>query len=126
MKPNFPMTTHPFSSRSFVRRLAAAALPLALLAMTACTRTPTISTLAAGHAITADIDGNSTKVEALPERGVLSSEFGQVTIERARMRVGELAWVKIAEDVPVNVTIHRGKIALNAGRVSVAQTVSHP
>jgi len=99
---------------------------LALLAMTACTRSPEISTSAAGHSITADIKGNGTKVEALPERGVLSSEFGQVTIERARMRVGELAWVKIQEGVPVSVAIHRGKIALNAGSVSVAQTVSHP
>jgi hypothetical protein len=120
------MTTHLSSSRSFVPRLTAVGLMLALLAVTACTRPPEISTSAAGHAITADIKGHGAKVEALPERGVLSSEFGQVTIERARMRVGELAWVQIAEDVPVNVTIHRGKIALKAGRVSVAQTVSHP
>jgi hypothetical protein len=118
------MTTHPFSSRSFIPRLTAMGLALALFAVTACTRSPEISTSAAGHAITADIKGSGTKVEALP--GVLSSEFGQVTIERARMRVGELAWVQIAEDVPVNVTIHRGKVAVKAGRVSVAQTVSHP
>lgn len=93
--------------------------------MTACTRSPEISTSAAGHAITADIKGNGTKVEALPERGVLGSEFGHVTIERSRMRVGELPWVKIPENVPVTVSIRRGKITLNAGDVSVAQTVSH-
>lgn len=120
------MTTHLSSSRSFVPRLTAVGLMLALFTVTACTRPPEISTTAAGHAITADIKGHGTKVEALPERGVLSSEFGQVTIERARMRLGELAWVKIAENVPVTVTIHRGKIALQAGGVSVAQTVSHP
>ena len=98
---------------------------LALFVVTACTRAPEISTAAAGHAITAEIKGNGTKIESLPERGMLGSEFGHVTIERARMRVGELAWVKIPENVPVAVTIHRGTVSLKAGRVSVAQTVSY-
>lgn len=126
MNPNFhfSMTTHTFPSRSIVPRITAAALALALFAVTACTRPPEISTSAAGHAITADIKGHGTKVEALPERGVLGSEFGQVTIERSRMRVGALAWVKIPENVPVSVSILRGKVALKAGGVSVAQTVS--
>lgn len=126
MNPNFhfSMTTPPLPSSSQIPRVTTVALTLTLLAVTACTRSPEISTSAAGHAITADIKGNGTKVEAQPERGLLSSEFGQVTIERSRMRVGELAWVGIPENVPVAVTIRRGKVALKAGRVSVAQSVS--
>ena len=119
------MITPSLPSRPAIPRVAAVGLAVALFAVPACTRPPEITTSAAGHAITAEIKGNGTKVEALPERGVLGSEFGQVTIERARMRVGELAWVKITEDVPVSVTIRRGKIGLQAGGVSVAQTVSH-
>lgn len=125
MNPNFFMTSHSLPSRSSLPRLAVAGLALALLTVTACTRAPEISTAAAGHAITADIKGHGTKVEALPERGVLGSEFGQVTIERARMRVGELAWVKIPENVPASVTIRQGKVVLKAGGVSVAETVSY-
>ncbi len=130
MTTNFSMNTpllppHPLPSNSRSPRLTAVCLALALLTVTACTRSPEISTSAAGHAITADIKGNGTKVETLPERGMLSSEFGHVTIERARMRVGEQAWVTIQENVPVTVSIRRGKVALKAGRVSVAHSVSN-
>lgn len=125
MTLNFSMKTHSQPFHSPLPCVAAVGLALAMCVATACTRSPEISTSAAGHAITADITGHRTKVEALPERGVLGSEFGQVTIERSRMRVGEQAWVKIQENVPVTVTIRRGKIALQAGRVGVAQTVSH-
>ena len=125
MIPNFSMKTNALHYGLRFYSFTASCLAVALLFMTACTRSPEISTTAAGHAITADIKGNGTKVETLPERGVLGSEFGQVTIERSRMRVGEQAWVKISENVPVAVTIRRGKIAMEAGGVSVAQTVSN-
>ncbi len=98
---------------------------LSLFALTACTQTPEISTRAAGHEITAEITGNGTVVESLPERGVLRSEWGQVTIERSRVRLEGLAWTPIPENVPVAVSIKRGKLRVTAGNVSIGRTISN-
>src|SRR5687767_13698424 len=93
-------------SCSITRRVIAVLLTaLSLGAITACTQTPEISTRAAGHEITAEITGNRTMVESLPDRGVLGSEFGRVTIERSRVQVDGLAWTAIPENVPVAVSI---------------------
>jgi hypothetical protein len=117
------MTPHSLRSVSRARRRAIFLATLAPFAFTACTH-PEISTRAAGHEITAEITGNRTMVESLPDRGVLGSEWGQVTIERARMRVEGLAWTPIPESVPVAVSIKRGRLRVTAGNVSIGRTIS--
>lgn len=110
------------------RTLFAAALALTAFALTACSRQtplPQISAHAAGHAITAQIAGTGAKVEDHAEGARLGSEFGQVTIERARMRIAGSGWVRIAEGAPVTLRIQRGRIDVKAGNVSASQMVSY-
>ena len=102
-------------------RLAAAVVTALTLA--ACSQTRPLSTQAAGHAITARIAGDHTLVKAHADGALLGSEFGSVTIERTRLRIEGANWVKIAEAVPVSLTIQRGHIHLTAGHVTLAQTV---
>lgn len=123
------MNLHPIRSLASGRRALGAisigSLALALFATTACTQQPQISTQAAGHAVTARIKGNGTKVENRSDGALLSSEFGQVNIERTRMRIEGNSWVQISEGTPITLNIERGRITLNAGKVSVSRTVSY-
>jgi hypothetical protein len=107
------------------RTLTIGSLSLAWLALMGCTRAPQISTQAAGHAITARIKGDATKVESRSDGARLSSEFGEVTVERTRMRIDDASWLNIAEGAPVTVSIERGRISVQAGAVSVSRTVSN-
>ncbi len=106
------------------RRTLTAFAALLLVVLASCTRAPQISTEAAGHAITARIQGTGTKVESSADRAQLSSEFGSVTIERVRMRVEGSEWIRIVEGVPVTVGIERGRIGLRAGGVKVSRNLS--
>lgn len=118
------MNTHSLSSHATVRRTTTAAFfALTLIAMTACTPAPQISTQAAGHTITAWIQGNGARSEGRADGALLGSDLGQVTIERTRMRIEGEAWVQITEGAPVTVHIERGRITLKASSVSVGRTV---
>jgi hypothetical protein len=107
------------------RTITTALLALTLLAMTACTRDPQISTQAAGHKITAWIQGDGVKSESKADGVLLSSDLGQVTIERTRMRIEGEPWVQIPDGAPITVNIKRGQIALKAGNVNVSRSVSN-
>jgi hypothetical protein len=123
------MTAYSFRSRAVVlRTLLTSALTLAGFTLTACsqkTQLPQISAQAAGHAITARIAGQGARVEDHAEGARLGSEFGEVTIERTRLRIEGAGWVRIAEGAPVTLSIERGRIDVKAGKVSASRTVSH-
>ena len=118
------MTIHSLPSFATAgRTITIGSLGLAWLALVGCTRAPQVSTQAAGHAITARIKGDATKVESRPDSARLASEFGEVTVERTRMRIDGASWVKIAEGAPVTVSIERGRISVEAGTVRVNRTI---
>lgn len=119
-----PMNTHPLNPPSKIgRAITTGFLVLVLSTLAACTRTPPFSSHAAGHATTAWIKGAGAKLENRVDVAVLASEYGQVTIEPARVRIEGSAWVTIPEGAPVTVRIERGRISVKAGHVSVGQTV---
>jgi len=104
---------------SFIfRTIPVAAL---LLALTACSKSTHISTNAAGHAISADIVGDHS-IDSQADQAVISSEFGKVTIERARVRLEDGPWTTIPEGLPVVVGISRHKRWVTAGPVSIKET----
>jgi hypothetical protein len=90
---------------------------------TGCHGTKQVVTMAAGHTITAEIAGNHS-IEAEPTHAVVKGQFGQVTVERERIRIDANEWVAIAADVPVAVSIQRHKLRVSAGRVTVERTMS--
>ncbi len=88
-----------------------------------CARDTHIVTRMAGHQITAVIQGNHS-IESQGPQGKISSQFGRVTIERARVQLDNDGWTKIPEDVPMEVTISRRKIHVTAGSVRITRTTS--
>lgn len=123
------MNSSSLPSRAALRHaLFTGALALAGFALTACSRQaplPQITAQAAGHAITAQVAGNGAKVEDHADGARVGSEFGQVTVERARLRIEGNDWVGIPEGAPVTLNIQRGKINIKAGNVSVSRSVSY-
>ena len=102
---------------------AEAVLTVLMLTVAGCSKTTEITTNAAGHPIRADIKGNHS-IETQSDQGVISSPFGKVTIERARVRVEGAPWAAIPEGVPIKVSIAKGKVRVNAGSVTIARTGS--
>jgi hypothetical protein len=92
-----------------------------LLPLTACTKSTKVSTKAAGHAITATLEG-SHAINTEGDRAVITGEFGSVTIEAARMRMGDGAWTKIPEGMPVALGISKHKRWVTVGGVSVKES----
>jgi hypothetical protein len=109
---------HPLSKNS--RRAIAAMLAALVLASTACHRTTRVTTTAAGHRITAVIEGDHS-IESNSGQGMIASRFGKITIERARVQIDQAPWTKISEDVPVEVRIASRRISLIAGNVTVTR-----
>ena len=95
---------------------------LLLLGLTSCTKSTHVSTNAAGHQITAEIVG-SHSIDSHPDRGTISSPFGKITIEPTRVKFDEESWNAIAEGVPIEVRISRGKLWLAAGSLSMKRTI---
>jgi hypothetical protein len=113
-----------FHQQPRASRFAVIALSTLLpLLFAGCTETTSITTHAAGHEITADIEGTPS-VENEPTRAVIGGPFGTVTIERERVRLDDLQWTTIQADVPVWVSIRRHKVRVKAGRVTIARTTS--
>ncbi len=94
-----------------------------LFAVTSCSRVAHISTSAAGHAITIEIEGNHS-LDAQTDRAVIASQFGRITVESSRVQLGEGPWTKIPTDVPMLVGISKHKRWVKAGGVSIKETSS--
>lgn len=92
--------------------------------VTGCAHGERLSTQAAGHAIRAEVTGPHA-LATTPERAVLTSPYGRVTVERERVQVDGLTWTRIPADVPVDVSIRRGRLRVAAGRVTIGRTVSN-
>jgi hypothetical protein len=104
---------------SFIfRTLPVAAL---LLALTACSKFTHIATNAAGHSISAEIEGDHS-IDSQTNRAVISCQFGKITIERARVRLEDGPWTAIPQEVPVTVGIARHKRWVTAGSVAIKET----
>jgi hypothetical protein len=99
------------------------ALAGVLLAVTGCGHSTVVNTQAGGHQIRAIIAGNHS-INSQPERATITSDFGTVTVERARVQIGSAPWDLIPEAVPVELRISKGKITLTAGSVTIKQTVN--
>lgn len=108
------------TSRWFFNTVAALAL---LFATASCSPVDHISTRAAGHAITIEIEGNHS-LDAQTDRAVIASQFGRITVESSRVRLGEGPWNKIPVDVPMLVGISKHKRWVKAGAVSIQETSS--
>ena len=93
----------------------------ALLAVTGCGHSSVITTRGGGHPIRAVIAGNHS-IDTQPERATITSAFGTVTVEHARVRIDSAPWNRIPEAVPVELRISKGMIALTAGPVTIKQT----
>jgi hypothetical protein len=115
--PEFPPI-----QKHFLPALVAALAVLVWVAV-GCAKATHIVTRMAGHQITAVIQGNHS-IETQGPQGKISSQFGKITIERARVRLDDDGWTKIPEDVPLEVTISRGKIHVTAGSVRITRTTS--
>jgi hypothetical protein len=92
-----------------------------LLALGACSRSNHVSTKAAGHDITATLDGTHA-INTQPDRAVITGEYGKITIEAARLQIGDGPWTKIPEAVPVSLGISKHKRWVTAGGVSVKES----
>lgn len=103
---------------SFLRAIPAV---LMLFSLGACAKSNHISTNAAGHAITAIISGEHS-IESHEDYGVISSPYGTVTIEPARMKLDGASWTAIPARIPMEVRISRGRVSLTAGNVTVERT----
>ncbi len=106
-------------SRSLLNALSAVAF---LLTLTACRRSAHVSTHSAGHEISAEIEGNHS-VDNQTNRAVFTSEFGTITVESNRVRLGEGPWTKIPEAVPLDLGISKHKRWVTADGVSVRVSV---
>jgi hypothetical protein len=92
-----------------------------MLVITSCMKSTKITANAGGHQIRAVIAGDHS-INSQPERGTISSPFGKITIERARVQIDDAPWTTIPEAVPVEVSISKGKVLLTAGSVTVKRT----
>jgi len=112
---NQPVTSNP-------RFIMTALLGLVMLVIAGCAKSTHLTTKAGGHEIRAEIVGNHS-IDTQPERGTISSPYGKITIERARVKFDDSPWTAIPERVPVKVSISKGKLWLAAGSVTVKRTV---
>lgn len=98
-------------------------LTLTLLAFSGCDKSTHITTFAAGHPINATIDGTHS-IDTEGYQGLISSKFGNIRIQSARVQLDNGQWTKIPEQVPVNIRITKRKLKLNAGSVTIERTIS--
>lgn len=104
--------------KALVGILATATL---LMALPACRQSSRISTQAAGHDITAEIEGRHS-LETGTNRAVLVGDFGKITVEPDRVQLGDGPWTRIPEAVPMIVGITKHKRWVTAGGVSITET----
>jgi len=93
-----------------------------LLAMLGCTKVSRVSTHAAGHPVTLSVAGTHS-IDEDDNRGVISSQYGRVTIERERVQLNDAPWTPIRENVPIDVRISKGTLSVAAGSTTTSVTV---
>ena len=121
-----PLQSHPSShcliSMKIPSTLSRTVLILTLLlALTACSKSTRVSTNAAGHEISAALEGDLS-IDSQTDRALIASEFGKIIVEAARVRLGDGPWTKIPERVPVSVGIAKHKRWVTAGGVSIKES----
>ncbi len=117
--PHIPTVS---AMKSTLPTLATLARALLLASLTGCDRSPEVSTEAAGHAISARIQGPHTVVSEA-DRAVITGPLAKVTIERAQVKVNDGRWMSIPEGVPVSLDIARSKLRIQAGKVTISHSV---
>jgi hypothetical protein len=112
--PSFMRTTSP--------ALASLIFGMLLAASSGCDRPPDLFTEAAGHAISARIEGPHTVVSEAGH-ALITGAFGKVTIERGRVKVDDGSWTSIPEGVPVSLEMASSRLRLKAGNVTISHSV---
>lgn len=92
-----------------------------VLALTACHKTTRISTRAAGHRITVEIEGRHS-LDTGTNQALIVGEFGKITVEPARVQLGDGPWTRIPEAVPIFMGIVKHKSWVTAGGVSIKES----
>lgn len=92
-----------------------------LLLLTGCHRSVRIALHSAGHSITVFVEGDHS-IDTSPTGAVIRTQYGDVSVERSRVKLNELDWVAIPADVPVSVGISKHKRWLKAESVTIRQT----
>jgi len=89
------------------------ALAALLLAQTACNvKSQThLTTTAAGHSITADIDGVAS-LENNETNTVITTKFGSIVIDRSYVSLGSQKWTDIPEGVPITLNFSENKYSV--------------
>jgi hypothetical protein len=121
---DFSHRHHPPASamKTTLPAFALLTLGMVLTAPSGCHRPSDVSTEAAGHAISARIQGPHTLVSEA-DHAVISGPFAKVTIERAQVKVNDGRWTSIPEGVPVSLDMARSRLRIKAGNVTISHSV---
>ena len=111
----------PYNMNKIPATFGALASLALLLTLTACGKSTLVSTNAAGHAISAELEGNHS-IDAQTNRAIISSRFGSVTIEPARVRIDGAPWTRIPKGAPVELSISKHRTRVSAGPVLIVAT----
>ena len=96
-------------------------LALLMAGMVGCSNSTRITTHAAGHPISARIQGRHS-IDTQDDRGVIVSDYGKVTIERTRIQVNDSPWTKIPEGAAIQLTFSKGFVSVTTGSITVSHT----
>lgn len=93
------------------------ALTVALLAFTGCSKTSSVSqthlaTIAAGHKISADIDGIATIASQTGKAIITSQQYGEIVIEPSRVSLGSMTWTDIPDGAPITLNFSDKKYSV--------------
>jgi hypothetical protein len=113
--------TRPGIRRKGRAGIGASGLVVLMLALAGCGKSTQITTHAAGHPISIVVEGDPS-IDSQAEIGVISSRFGKVRIEPARVQLDDGGWTTIPEEVPVVVSISRRTLLVAAGSVTINRT----
>ena len=119
------MNESSFGSRPRSQLATIAATTLLAFVVAGCSKGTHVTTKAAGHEIHAVVSGTHA-VDSTADSAVISSEFGAITIERSRLKLGNNKWTKIPEDAEVEVRISKGKLWASAGNVTTSTSWTGP
>jgi len=92
-----------------------------MLCITGCEKSTHITTNAGGHQIRAVIAGNHS-VDGHADRGLISSQYANITIEPTRVKINDAPWTAIPAAASVELSVSKRKAVLTAGPVTVTQT----
>jgi hypothetical protein len=87
-----------------------------------CTNRAHFETSGGGHKIFASVEGGHS-IESRATHAAITSQFGEVMIERDRARIDQGRWEKIPENVPVKTSISKHTVSIRAGAVTISRTM---